>query len=67
MIKSLEEKFNNNLTLNSVEGKLDIKTIKEEMKKLLELEHECNKTALNLIIFGLKDEVDDDSLYIVHT
>ena len=27
MIKSLEEKFNNNLTLNNVEGKLDIKHI----------------------------------------
>ena len=33
MIKELEEKVNNNLTLNSVEGKLDIKPIKEEMKK----------------------------------
>ena len=33
MIKVIEEKVNNNLTLNSVEGKLDIKPIKEEMKK----------------------------------
>ena len=50
MIKELEEKFNNNLTLNSGEGKLDITPIKDEMKKLIELYHECNKRALNLII-----------------
>ena len=40
MIKALEEKVNNNLTLYSVEGKLDIKPIKEEMKKLIEFDHE---------------------------
>ena len=39
-----------------MEGKLDIKPIKEEMKKLIELDHERNKRALNLIIFGLKEE-----------
>ena len=33
MIKELEAKVNNNLTLNSVARKLDIKPIKEEMKK----------------------------------
>ena len=55
MVKELEEKFNNNLTLNSGAGKLDIKPIKGEMKKLIELDHERNKRALNLIIFGLKD------------
>ena len=54
MIKELEESVNNNLTLNSVVGKLDIKPITEEMKKLIELDHESNKRALNLIIFGLK-------------
>ena len=32
MIKELEEKVNNNLTLNSGAGKLDIKPIKYEMK-----------------------------------
>ena len=35
MIKELEEKFNSCLTLNSVAGKLDIKPIKDEMKKLI--------------------------------
>ena len=64
MIKELEEKVNNNFTLNSVLGKLDIKPIKEEMKKLRELDHECNKRALNLIIFSLKEEVDEDTLAI---
>ena len=64
MIKELEEKVNNNLTLNSVEGKLDIKPIKEEMKKLIELDHEHNKMALNLLIFGLKEEVEEDTLAI---
>ena len=58
MIKELEAKVNNNLTLNSVAGKLDIKPIKEEIKKLIELDHERNKRALNLIIFGLKEEED---------
>ena len=46
MMKELEEKVNNNLTLNSVEGKLDIKPIKEEMKKLIELDHERKKKGL---------------------
>ena len=45
-------------------GKLDIKPIKDEMKKLIELDHEHNKSALNLIIFGLKEEVDEDNLAI---
>ena len=58
MIKAIEEKDNNYLTLNTVTSKLDIKPIKEEMEKLIELDHECNKKALNLIIFGLKEEVD---------
>ena len=52
MIKELEAKVNNNLTINSVAGKLDIKPIKEEMKKLIELDHERNKRTLNPIIFG---------------
>ena len=34
MIKELEAKVNNNLNLTSVAGKLDIKPIKEEMKKI---------------------------------
>ena len=57
MIKELEEKVNNNLTLNSGVGKLAIKPIKDQMKKMIELDHEHNKRALNLIIFGFKEEV----------
>ena len=48
-------------------GKLDIKPVKEEMKKLIELDHESNKRASNLIIFSLKEEVDEDTLAIAHT
>ena len=54
-IKELEEKLTNNLTLSNMKNKLDIKTIKEEMNKLIELDHERNKRALNLIIFGIKE------------
>jgi hypothetical protein len=39
-IKELEEKLTNNLTLSNLENKLDIKPIKEEMNKLIELDHE---------------------------
>ena len=67
MIKELEDKVNNRLTLKSVVGKLDIKPIKDEMKKLIELDHERNKRALNLIIFGFKEEVDEDTLDIAQT
>lgn len=34
---------------------------------MIELDHKCNKRALNLIIFGLKEEVDDDTLAIGQT
>ena len=64
MIKELEAKVDNNL---SVAGKLDIKPIKEEMKKLIELDHERNKRALNLVIFSVKEEADKDTLTIVQT
>jgi hypothetical protein len=30
--------------------------MKEEIDNFIELDHECNKRALNLIIFGLKEE-----------
>jgi len=50
-----------------VVGKLDIKPIKEEMKKIIELDHERNKRVLNLIIFGLKEEVDEDTIAIART
>ena len=67
MIKDLEEKVNQNLATNNREGKLDIKHIKEEMNKLIALDHERNKRALNLIIFGLKEEAEEDTLAIVRT
>ena len=67
MIKALQEKVNNNLTLNSVEAKIDIKPIKEEMNKLIALDHEHNKRALNLIIFCLKEEAEDNMLGIETT
>jgi len=50
-----------------VVGKLDIKPIKDEMKKIIELDHERNKRALKLIIFGLKEEVDEDTIAIAQT
>ena len=61
-IKELEEKLTNNLTLSSMENKLDIKAIKEEMNKLIKLGHERKKRALNLIIFGIKEQEEDDTL-----
>ena len=45
-IQELEEKVNHNLTLNNIEGKIDIKPVKEEMNKLIALDHECNKRDL---------------------
>jgi Rad3-related DNA helicase len=45
-IKELEEKLTNNLTLSNMEKKLDIKPIKEEMNKLIELDHEHKKKSL---------------------
>jgi hypothetical protein len=35
------------MTLGNLENKLDIKPIKEEMNKLIKLDHEHNKRALN--------------------
>jgi hypothetical protein len=64
-IKELEEKLTNNLTLDKMENKLDIKPIKEEMNKLIELDHESNKRSLNLINFGIKEQQEEDMLAIV--
>ena len=41
-IKELEEKVIQNLTLNNIEGKIDIKHTKEEMNKLLSLDNETH-------------------------
>jgi hypothetical protein len=35
------------------------------MNKLIELDHEHNKRALNLIIFGIKEQQEDNTLAIV--
>ena len=67
MFREIEDTINNHFILNTVPGKLDIKLIKDEMKKLIELDHEHNKRALNLIIFDLKEEVDEDTLAIAQT
>jgi hypothetical protein len=48
-----------------MEKKLDIKPIKEEMNKLIQLDHERNRRALNLIIFGIKEQQEEDKLVIV--
>jgi hypothetical protein len=64
-IKELEEKITNNLSLSNMENKLDIKPIKEEMNKLIELDHEHNKRSLNLITFCIKEQQEEDTLAIV--
>jgi hypothetical protein len=64
-IKELEEKLTNNLTLSNMENKLDIKPIKEEMNKLIVLDHKHNKIALNLIIFCINEQQEEDTLAIV--
>ena len=45
-----------------MENKLDIKHIKEEMNKLIKMDLERNKKALNLIIFGIKEQQEEDTL-----
>jgi hypothetical protein len=35
------------------------------MNKIIELDRECNKSALNLIIFDVKEQKDEDTLAIV--
>ena len=37
------------------------------MNKLIALNHEHNKRALKLIIFGLREEAEEDTLAIVKT
>jgi hypothetical protein len=51
--------------IQEMQNKLDIKPIKEEMNKLIELDHERNKRSLNLIIFGIKEQQEEDTLAIV--
>jgi len=44
--RSLEERINNYLVLNNLEDKSDIKPIKEEMNKIIELDHKHEKRGL---------------------
>ena len=53
------------MTLNSLEGQLFTKPIKEEMNRLLCLEHKSNKQDLNVVIVRLKEEAHEDALAIV--
>jgi hypothetical protein len=48
-----------------MENKFDMKPIKEEINKIIEMDHEHNKRALNLIIFGIKEQQEEDTLEIV--
>ena len=66
-IKELKEKLNNNLDLNILEGKLDIKPIKEETNKLIYFDHEHRKKTLNLVLFCLKEKNKDKTLSLVIT
>jgi len=35
------------------------------MNTIIELDHECNKRALNLIVFCLKEKKDEDTLVLL--
>ena len=61
-IKELLEKENSNFHGLEVNWRLNTK---EEMNKLIELDHECSKISLNLIIFGFKEEKEEDTLVLV--
>jgi len=61
----LEGNIKFHLTKKKVEVKLDIKLIKEEMNKLIDLYRESNKISLNLIIFGIKEQNDEETLALV--
>jgi hypothetical protein len=56
MIKEIKEKITNNLTLSNLENKLDIKPIKEEMNKIIVLDHQHNKGVLNLISVCINEQ-----------
>ena len=53
------------MALNSLEGELDIKYIKEEKNDILELDHEHRKRSLKLIICCSKQEFEDEKLSLV--
>lgn len=61
-IKNLKEQLHNNLALNNTKNKLDIKAIKEEINKIIVLDHECHKRALHLIITGIEEQKSEDTL-----
>jgi len=55
-IKNLKEQLNNHPSLNNTESKLYIKPIKEEISKLIELNHEHHKRVLHLIIASIEEQ-----------
>jgi hypothetical protein len=61
-IKELEEKLNNKLALNILEGKFDIKPIKEEMNKLIYLEHEYSKRGLKNFFLKREERIGHNSI-----
>lgn len=64
-IKNLKEQLHNNSALNNTENKLDIKPIKEEINKLIVLDHEHHKRALPLIIASIEEQNNEDTLELV--
>lgn len=48
-----------------MENYLDMKLFREEMNMLIDLDHDYNKRALNLIIASVKEYKDDDTITIV--
>lgn len=65
-IKNLKEQLHNNSSLNNAENKLDIKPTKEEINKLIVLDNECHERALHLIIAGIEEQNNEDTLEIVN-
>ena len=64
-IKNLKEQLHNNSTLNNTMNELDIKPRKEEINKLIVLDHERHKRDLHLIIVGIEEQNDEGTLEIV--
>jgi len=61
----MKEQLQYNSTLNNTENKLDIKPRKEEINKLIGLDHECHKTTLHLTMAGIEEKNNEDTLELV--
>ena len=51
--------------MSSFEGKFDIKPIKEEMDKIMEVDHECSKRYFKFITFVFKEGKEEDMVSLV--